>query len=40
MTIIKNGTIVTADLTYRADIRIDGDHALGGHVLDMVSVMA
>ena len=25
MTIIKNGTIVTADLTYKADIRIEGD---------------
>ena len=25
MTIIKNGTIVTADLTYKADVRIDGE---------------
>ena len=24
MTIIKNGTIVTADLTYKADVRIEG----------------
>ena len=25
MTIIKNGTVVTADLTYKADVRIEGD---------------
>src|SRR5690606_26884565 len=24
-TVIKNGTIVTADLTYKADVKIDGD---------------
>ncbi len=23
-TVIKNGTIVTADLTYKADVRIEG----------------
>ena len=23
-TIIKNGTVVTADLTYKADVRIEG----------------
>ena len=41
MTIIKNGTIVTADLTYKADIRIDGEtiteigqNLSGGDVLD------
>jgi len=41
MTIIKNGTIVTADLTYKADIRIDGEtiteigqNLTGGDVLD------
>ena len=41
MTIIKNGTIVTADLTYRADIRIEGEtiveigqNLTGGEVLD------
>jgi dihydropyrimidinase len=41
MTIIKNGTIVTADLTYKADIRIEngaiaqiGQNLAGGEVLD------
>ena len=41
MTIIKNGTIVTADLTYRADIRIEGEtiveigqNLTGGEMLD------
>jgi dihydropyrimidinase len=41
MTIIKNGTIVTADLTYKADIRIDGEtiteigqNLSGGETLD------
>jgi dihydropyrimidinase len=41
MTIIKNGTIVTADLTYKADIRIDGEtiteigqNLTGGETLD------
>jgi dihydropyrimidinase len=41
MTIIKNGTIVTADLTYKADIRIEGEtiteigqNLSGGDVLD------
>jgi dihydropyrimidinase len=41
MTIIKNGTIVTADLTYEADIRIEGGviteigkNLSGGEVLD------
>ena len=41
MTIIKNGTIVTADLTHKADIRIDngkiteiGPNLSGGDVLD------
>jgi dihydropyrimidinase len=40
-TIIKNGTIVTADLTYKADVRIDGGviteigpNLAGGTVLD------
>lgn len=41
MTIIKNGTIVTADLTYKADIRIEGGRIIeigpnlaGGETLD------
>jgi dihydropyrimidinase len=41
MTIIKNGTIVTADLTYKADIRVDGEtiteigqNLSGGDMLD------
>ena len=41
MTIIKNGTIVTADLTYKADIRIEngtiteiGQSLIGGDTLD------
>ena len=41
MTIIKNGTIVTADLTYKADIRIEGgviaeigQNLSGGETLD------
>lgn len=41
MTIIKNGTIVTADLTYKADVRIEGEtiteigqNLSGGDVLD------
>ncbi|MEQ1769091.1 MAG: dihydropyrimidinase [Devosia sp.] len=41
MTIIKNGAIVTADLTYKADIRIEGDtiteigqNLTGGDTLD------
>ena len=41
MTIIKNGTIVTADLSYKADIRIDrgkiteiGQNLTGGDTLD------
>src|SRR6476469_3258183 len=41
MTIIKNGTIVTADLTYKADVKIDGGKIVeigpnlsGGTVLD------
>ena len=39
--IIKNGTVVTADLTYTADIRVEsgriteiGQHLSGGEVLD------
>ena len=41
MTIIKNGTIVTADLPYKADIRVEGEtiteigqNLSGGEVLD------
>lgn len=41
MTIIKNGTIVTADLTYKADVRVEdgtiteiGQNLNGGDVLD------
>jgi len=41
MTIIKNGTIVTADLTYKADVKIEGDtiveigqNLAGGETLD------
>jgi dihydropyrimidinase len=41
MTIIKNGTIVTADLTYKADVRVEGGKTTeiglnlsGGEVLD------
>ena len=28
-TIIKNGTIVTADLTYKADVKIEGGRIIG-----------
>ena len=41
MTIIKNGTVVTADLTYKADVRVEngtiteiGQNLTGGEVLD------
>ena len=41
MTIIKNGTVVTADLTYKADVRVEGgkiteigDNLSGGDTLD------
>src|ERR1700754_2034774 len=41
MTIIKNGTVVTADLTYKADVKIEdgriveiGQDLAGGDVLD------
>ncbi|MGV3490365.1 MAG: dihydropyrimidinase [Devosia sp.] len=44
MTIIKNGTIVTADLTYKADIRVEGGkiteigpNLSGGETLDATS---
>ncbi|MGN6156534.1 MAG: amidohydrolase family protein, partial [Devosia sp.] len=41
MTIIKNGTIVTADLSYKADVKVEGGRIVeigqnlaGGDVLD------
>ena len=46
MTIIKNGTIVTADLSYKADVRVEGgtiteigQNLSGGDVLDATRLL-